>query len=151
GKKPTNPAIDRAVAQGVAYLRTQQRADGTWPFAEMGATALAGLTLLECDVTADDPAVVKAAQHVREAGVGCTHTYSLALGILCLDRLGAPEDVPLLEAWATRLLAGQGASGGWSYQCPAPDERETRRLSRVVRLRKPPGERTDPPRPAGMR
>jgi hypothetical protein len=148
---PLHKAIQAAINRGVAHLRTLQQPDGSWKFAEMGATALAGLTLLECDVAADDDAVARAAQYVRQASVGCTHTYSLALGILFLDRLGDPEDVPLIESMGVRLLGGQAASGGWGYTCPAVSDTEARRLDRVVRLRKPPADRPASPPAAGKR
>src|SRR6266566_652044 len=77
-------AIDRAIERGVAALKRMQGPDGTWPHREMGATALAGLTLLECKVPVDDPSVAKAAAAVRKASVSLTTTYSLALAILFL-------------------------------------------------------------------
>src|SRR5262249_41358268 len=116
--EPTNQAVKQAIDRAVAHLRSLQQPDGSWKFTEMGATALAGLTLLECDVSAEDPAVARAAQFVRQGSVGCTHTYSLALGILFLDRLGEPEDVPLIESMGVRLLGGQTASGGGGFNPP---------------------------------
>ena len=58
-------AINRAIDQGVAFLKKTQQADGTWGFPQVGATALAGLTLVECGVPPSDAAVRKAADHVR--------------------------------------------------------------------------------------
>src|SRR5687767_10611120 len=71
--------LDAATARGVKALRALQRDDGTWPHQEIGATALAGLTLLECGAAADDPAVAKAAKAVRATCPTLTHTYSVAL------------------------------------------------------------------------
>jgi hypothetical protein len=69
-------AVDRAIADGVKALRDMQTEDGTWPphketndAAKIGATVLAGLTLLECGAKADDPAVLRAADAVRRASV----------------------------------------------------------------------------------
>jgi len=62
-------AINEAVDRGVTALRRMQRPDGAWPHVEIGATALVGLTLLECDVGKDDPAVKAAAKAVRNAGL----------------------------------------------------------------------------------
>jgi hypothetical protein len=114
--------IQRAIDRGVAFLRSLQRAEGAWPTHHVGATALAGLTLLECDVPATDPAVRKAAEHVRQTSLSLLDnhgTYSISLAVLFLDRLGEPMDVPLIQALGVRLLSGQNAGGGWSYQCPA--------------------------------
>src|SRR5262249_45108075 len=53
--------------------------------------------------------------------------------LLFLDRLGNPADVPLIESLAVRLLAGQEARGGWTYQCPPISAEEGRRLTTRVR------------------
>jgi hypothetical protein len=125
-------AIDRAIAGGVAGLRRMQRADGTWPHENVGATALAGLTLLECGDKADDKAVKAALAVVRKAAPTHTTTYGLALSILFLDRLDDPADVPLIESMTLRLLAGQNAKGCWSYSCPSVSPAEVRRLTAVA-------------------
>ncbi len=128
-------AIDRAVERGVTHLKSIQQADGTWGYPQVGATALAGLTLLECDVAPKDASVQKAADHVRRASVHLTHTYSLALSILFLDRLGDDADVPIIESLTVRLLAGQNGNGGWTYQCPDVPETEARRLTGLLKQR----------------
>ena len=145
--------VNKAVDRGVKYLKGLQRGDGTWPYDQIGATALAGLTLLECGVATDDPAVQKAARAVRHKSVGLTHTYSLALSIMFLDRLGERVDVSLIESMAVRLLAGQYASGGWSYDCPNIGEAEVRRLGKMVELRNDRIEKGEPPQlmPPGRR
>jgi hypothetical protein len=125
--------VNRAIDHGVEGLRRMQRGDGTWPHVNIGATALAGLTLLECGVKSDDRAIKDAAAAVRKGSVDLTHTYSLALGILFLDRLDDPADTPLIEAMVIRLLAGQNASGGWGYFCPDVDAEEVRRLTAAIR------------------
>ncbi len=146
-------AIDRAIERGVGFLRTLQRPDGTWSFPQqvMGATALAGLTLLECGAEANDKSVAAAADHVRTASISCTQTYSLALGILFLDRLGDPGDVPLIESMTVKLLAGQIPNGGWDYTCPAISAEEGRRLTTAVRDRNELTTRREPPRPGARR
>src|SRR5262249_17806398 len=65
-----------------------------------------------------DPAVQKAAFHVRTNIESLTDTYDLSLAILFLDRLGERNDRRLIQMLALRLVAGQKASGGWDYQCP---------------------------------
>jgi hypothetical protein len=128
-------AIQRAIEKGVAYLKSIQGTDGKWPREDIGATSLAALTLLECDVPANDPAIQKAANAVRESSINLTKTYSLALNILFLDRLGEPVDKALIESMAVRLLAGQTAQGGWSYDCPAISPTEEQRLRAALRQR----------------
>src|SRR5262245_30484402 len=54
-----DPVVKRAVDKGVAFLKSKQQPDGLWKHDEIGATSLAALTLLECGVPADDPAIQK--------------------------------------------------------------------------------------------
>jgi hypothetical protein len=125
-------AIKQAIDRGVQYLRSAQ-VNGTWPYQHIGATALAGLTLLECGAPADDKVVQAAAKAVRDASVNLTHTYSVALSIVFLDRLGDPGDVPLIESLTVRLLGGQTASGGWTYDCPNLGDAEVKRLTDIAK------------------
>jgi hypothetical protein len=120
--------IDAAVDRGVAALKTRLKIGGGLGGQELGATALIGLTLLECNVAKNDPAVQQVATAVRSGAVSSTHTYSIALSILFLDRLDQASDTPLIESLLVRLLAGQQISGAWTYQCPAPDDQEIRRI-----------------------
>jgi hypothetical protein len=121
--------IQRAIARGVFYLRAIQQKDGTWDGGEgAGPTALAGLTLLECGVPTNDPAVQKAAVAIRKAAVDMANTYHLALAVMFLDRLGESGDVILIESLTVRLLAGQNTRGGWDYLCPSVSRAEKDRL-----------------------
>jgi hypothetical protein len=121
-----------AIEKGIKYLKDCQQANGTWQYEHIGLTALCGLTLLECDVPANDPAIRKAAHAVRSAAVDTDHTYSIALSILFLDHLGEPVDVALIESLAVRLLAGQAAGGVWGYTCPKAPVQDRKRLSTLV-------------------
>jgi hypothetical protein len=124
--------VQRAVDRGVEGLRRMQDGEGKWPHSQIGATALAGLALLECGVGADDKAIQRAAEAVRRASYLEKHTYSISLSILFLDRLGDPADVPLIESLTVRLLGGQGNDGGWTYDCPGISTEDQRRLKTRV-------------------
>jgi hypothetical protein len=157
-EKPQKPRgerspVDRAVEKGVAALRRMQRATGDWPNQQqpMGATALAGLTLLECGVANSDPAVARAADFVREASFSCNFTYSLSLAILFLDRLGDPDDIPMIESLTVRLLGGQNANGGWSYFCPLISDAEKTRLKAHLALSKERVVGSEPSRSTGLK
>jgi hypothetical protein len=138
--------IKRAVDRGVAALRGMQGTNGQWPHTHIGATALAGLTLLECGARPSDKAVQRAADAVRQEAIGLRYTYSIALSILFLDRLGDSSDVPLIESLMVRLLAGQTSMGGWSYDCPGLSATEMRRLQATLDRRKEGTGRREPPK-----
>ena len=126
-------ALIRLVIQkGVTHLKSIQTPDGTWShFGHvMGPTALAGLTMLECGVSKEDPAVQRALTYVRDVAtgkpgaLGGDQTYDISLAILFLDRYGSKRDLQVIESLTVRLMAGQNTQGGWTYDCPtiAPDE-----------------------------
>jgi hypothetical protein len=115
--------INEAVQAGVAALKQHQAADGSWAQGttvqhRTGATALAALALLECDVDVDDPAIARATGVVRAAAAREGQTYDIALALMFFDRLGRAEDEALIQSLTTRLLKGQNKFGGWSYDCP---------------------------------
>jgi hypothetical protein len=142
--------VNRAIKRGVAYLKQIQANDGTWSYlnsapedkkydgykgADVGATSLAALTLLECGVPRTDKAVQKAAAAVRPETIKLGSTYALSLAIMFLDRLGYEGDVALIESMTVRLLAGQSQEGTWTYQCPTitNNDAEMTRLTRHVK------------------
>ena len=130
-RAPDQQAINKAIDRGMSFLRKGGAANPDFDSTSQpdGARALAGLALLECGAGPDDEVVRGIAASVRPASVGMHETYSLALSILFLDRLGDPADAPLIESMTLRLLAGQGAGGGWTYSCPALSDAESRRLT----------------------
>jgi hypothetical protein len=112
-----------------------QAVDGSWPTHHAGATALVGLTLLECDVPASDAAVQGAASYLRNAWTEINDgqtTYAISLVILFLDRLGDSSDTVIIQALTARLLAGQSSAGGWSYGCPALGVDDVRQLRKLL-------------------
>ena len=124
-----------AVNRGVRALQalTAQPAEGKKH--PVGAIALWGLTLLECDVAASDAGIQNAAAELRTASVDLTHNYSIALAIMFFDRLGDPADAYLIQALGLRMLTGQNHADGWSYQPPPPGADETRRLAAWAKAR----------------
>lgn len=141
--------IDRAVNLGVQYLRRTQGLFGTWSAdieAEhaVGFAALPGLALLEAGVPAKFQEIQKVADFLRnyyqkDRPVDDQHleyrrqTYDLSLAILFLDRLGDPKDRKLIEELAVRLMAGQTASGGWSYRCPLFSDKQHQQILTALR------------------
>jgi hypothetical protein len=134
--------VDAASAKGVEYLKKQQTGNGYWPVYtnhghEVAMAALPGLTLLECGVSPKDPQVQKAAQYVREHVPKLTHTYDLSLAILFLDRLGDDADRKHIRSMALRLVAGQKADGGWTYDCQTLSSAEEDELLQVLEKTRP--------------
>jgi hypothetical protein len=139
---PTHPLqanINEAIAKAVANLKRTQMNTGSWQAGDrqVGYAALAGLALLEGGVPPGDPAVRKAAEHVRNTSVLHYRTYQLSLVILFLDRLGDPQDVPVIQALAMQIIAGQTERGGWGYDCPPLTAQQTQVLYKALKAREP--------------
>jgi hypothetical protein len=117
----TPKEIDNAIQLGAGYLKdqykgaTQKQLTGG-PHG-IGATALAGLALLECGTPAKDASIRAITSSVRDSSFTATQTYPISLCLLYLDKLGDPADVPLIQMLGVRLLAGQDGNGGWTYEC----------------------------------
>jgi hypothetical protein len=135
--------IDNAIARGAWYLKDHILPQGTWgenfsnlPGLSVGFASLPGLTLLECGIPANDPVVRRAAELVRKEashlGGAVRATYQLSLAILFLDRLGEYKDKPLIQYLALCLIAGQRSDGGWTYDCPALDNKMVEQLLRLL-------------------
>jgi hypothetical protein len=129
----TQQKVNNATRRGLEFLRRGQFQDGpkggSWqsqPLGEagVGLTALAGLTMLECNVPPGDRAVQNAARYVRDnvKNVIPHQTYQISLALLFLCRLDDNKDRPLIRSLALRLVANQHSSGGWSYGCEALTE-----------------------------
>jgi hypothetical protein len=134
-KAAKQEVVDKAVERGVAFLHKGQPATQGFTSSAnpVGPSALVGLALLECGAGADDEVVRRAAETVRSASPTLNDTYSLALAVLFLDRLGDSTDAPLIESMTVRLMAGQNSDGGWSYTCPDQGAAEVARLTTYLK------------------
>lgn len=135
GSAAPTDAVKRSCDSGVKFLRQVREQPAGVKNHPVGAVALWALTLLECDVPPNDPAIQKAAAELRQASIELTHNYSISLAILFFDRLGDPADAYLIQSLAVRLLRGQTYADGWSYKSPPPSDDESRRLSAWVEAR----------------
>jgi hypothetical protein len=91
--------------------------------------------LLECGVPAKDETIQQAAQAVRSAAPRLTHTYTISVAILFLDRLGDKRDDALIRSLALRLVAGQQGTGDWSYDCPLLSDNDAKALDNFLTSR----------------
>jgi hypothetical protein len=149
--------IDEAIDKGVRWLKVHGVTDGGAHQNRLGTWALTGLTLLECGVPPDDPAVQKVLERVRNDARKQKQTYDLSLCIMFLDRYGDSGDRELIQMLALRLIAGQNRAGGWTYECPVLSPDTERQLLLVLEDLPPlpgqirpggPGRQTDPKAPA---
>ena len=131
--------VDAAIRRGVDFLKAKQEANGGWndEYHPAGLTALPALTLVECGVSSEDPQIDKSFLQVRKSSAILQSTYEIALVILFLDRLGNPDDKPLIRTLAFRLIAGQTQAGGWSYQCPIVLTKQENNLLTVLDALRP--------------
>jgi hypothetical protein len=100
--------IEGAIEKGVRFLKSTQKADGTWPGTygnRLGGIALAGLALCESGVPADDTAVRSVADFVRQRSATEYQTYDLSLSIMFLDKLTRAGEGRELRAATAATLA----------------------------------------------
>jgi len=125
-KERVKPAIEA----GLEFLRRAQSRSGAWQYNDpnmglndkdvIGATALAGIALMECNVPVSNSQVQAAAKIVRGAAANLNYNYSMCLCLLFLDRLnrGNPithRDSGTIKTLANSIARGQANSGGWGY------------------------------------
>jgi hypothetical protein len=127
-----SPEVRKAIDRGVAHLKRrlwEKRAHydvkgNPWPDqANVGATALSALALLEAQVPPHDPAIQYALGVVRENAPRLEMVYTLGSILFFLNRLHEIEplktsDCELVRSLALRLAAGQLHDGRWTYVNP---------------------------------
>jgi hypothetical protein len=129
-EKPASPGpraeqVNRAIDRGVAWLRSQQKPDGTFPcdhWTPIGSTALATYALLKSGVPPGDPAIQKAVAAFRY--LPYEHTYVVSVEIAALDAYGVSGDKSMEETLlggAKWLESRQLDDGTWGYPDKQPD------------------------------
>ena len=104
---PLDAQIAAAIEKGVAFLRSQQRASGTWGDIgthsksykgttevyqyPIGPTSLALYALLKCDVPPTDPAIKNGFAWLKKAGVSTgTTAYEVSAALLAVTAVADP-------------------------------------------------------------
>ncbi|MGP0069737.1 MAG: DUF4159 domain-containing protein [Isosphaeraceae bacterium] len=100
---PLGERVESAIRAGVAYLKRQQRPDGSWlevePLANSGTTSLVTIALLAAGEMPDSPAVRKALTWLRDLRPDrLRNTYAIALQTVAFAAAEPDRDRPRLLA-----------------------------------------------------
>ncbi|MBI2826283.1 MAG: DUF4159 domain-containing protein [Planctomycetia bacterium] len=117
----TAEQVREAIDRGVAFLKREQRKDGSWseigPQVPGGITGLVTLALLNAGVPADDPQIHVALAYLRK--IPPTSNYSVALQTMVFS-LAEPKNDGLLILRNVRWIEeqqkrGDRYGGAWGY------------------------------------
>jgi hypothetical protein len=114
---PLELRVNDAIARAVAWLRGEQRQDGSFPGYENehpgGPTALAVFALVKSGVRRDDPALVRAVRSLD--GKPMKSIYSAGVHLLMCEALGSsPERRDDAQASLDFIVSNQ-SQGAWAY------------------------------------
>ncbi len=124
--------VRQSINKAVAYLKSQQRADGTWADMHIGipqsggVTALCTLALLSAGVEPDDPVIQRALTRLRMLKPQKTYVTALQTMVFCKaepkkNLLLIQDRVRWLER-AQNQTGPPGSRGTWQYSSPAGGE-----------------------------
>jgi hypothetical protein len=103
--------VNEAIDRGTVYLRKHLEKMPN----QANYMALLGLTLLECGVSAKDPAIEWLADALRAQSPATRQTYQQSLHVLFFDCLGMEKDKGRIRELAKILCQNQYDNGTWSY------------------------------------
>src|SRR5262245_30119003 len=123
GTAPLVVQVENGIDRGIAFVRRQQRVDGSWeitqtpPVMEGGQTCLATLALLTCGLPPSDRNVQGGLKYVRR--LESSNTYIRALQAIVLAEANLLEDRLILRDHVKWLegarVMNQGKLLGWDY------------------------------------
>ncbi|MDX2036087.1 MAG: DUF4159 domain-containing protein [Isosphaeraceae bacterium] len=121
--------VERAIREGVRFLKSGQRADGSFPgidseTAPTGSTSLITLALLTAGEPPDSPAISKALNYLRNFDAEqLDSTYSVSLQTMVFAAAKPKDDIVRIQAnvaWLTEAQIKAGDRnpwpGSWSYK-----------------------------------
>lgn len=112
GLSPKSPEVKAMISKGAEYLKGAQGG-------RIGAEALIGLTLLKCDVAADDPRITSILASVRSEVNKSTYNFGelytpAALAVFLLE-LDAQQFAPEIRKMIRYLESETRPYGAWGY------------------------------------
>lgn len=123
----TREEVERAIQEGVRYLKQMQRPDGSWPDADAeahtGTTSLATLALLTAGEPANEPTIARALGFLRNFGPDQLRSvYAVALQIMAFaaadperDLVRIANNVQWLEEAQIKPGDHVNWPGSWTY------------------------------------
>src|SRR5208337_545518 len=122
----TREDVERAIRDGLRYLKQEQRADGSWDEvsqpAKTGTTSLVTLALLTAGEKPDSPSIRKALAHLRRFGPeDLRSTYAIALQTMVFAAVGPdPRDMVRIAenvSWleSAQIKPPRKPPGCWTY------------------------------------
>ncbi|MGP0067778.1 MAG: DUF4159 domain-containing protein, partial [Isosphaeraceae bacterium] len=123
----TSEQVERAIREGMRFLKAQQRPDGSWPEIEQkantGTTSLITLALLTAGEKPDSPTIRASLDFLRNFGPQqLRNTYAIALQTMVFaaadpdhDRLRLLANVEWLEGAQIKPNEQMVWSGTWTY------------------------------------
>jgi hypothetical protein len=123
----TSEQVERAIREGVRFLKAQQRRDGSWPEIEekanTGTTSLVTLALLTAGEGRDAPTITAALEFLRNFGPNqLRNTYAISLQTMAFaagdpdrDRLRLLANVEWLEEAQIKPGDRMVWPGTWTY------------------------------------
>ena len=123
----TREEVERAIRDGVGYLKSKQNADGSWDDADgqahQGTTALVALALMTAGESKESPVVSKAIKKLleyRADDLGRVYSVALQTMVFALAdperyRVQIAANVYWLEAAQFKAGDPRGYSGSWTY------------------------------------
>ena len=118
-----DPRVQRAIRQGVAYLREQLKLSAN----ASGPVSLAALALVKSGQPVDDPLILRVVRAIQRQVKGTqynppgNHFYSAGVHLMLLEAIDAERYRPEMEAITRYILNGQLNNGSWYYPAQTGD------------------------------